>query len=137
MTTSLIVWCLDIFNLYVGIYGLGYSWWSGNGGVVRSRRGSAAGGRGMKGSGGMVFHHEGWVWGGGEILIKTYPGTEPPFPSLRPTRTPGSLTATLSLHPPILLCSPAEQRAASGSQSPQSFILIVHVSNIHPFHYFI
>lgn len=35
---------LDVFNLYAAMYGLGYSWWSGDG---------------VPG-GGMVYHHEGW-----------------------------------------------------------------------------
>lgn len=73
------------------LYGLGYSWWSGDGVLVGAWCTATKGG-------GVV------VWGGGEILIKTYPGTNPcrlsPSPprfiQRQPHGTPSSLYTSLA-----------------------------------------
>jgi len=71
------------------LYGLGYSWWSGDGVLVGAWCTATKGG-------GVV------VWGGGEILIKTYPGTNPcrlsPSPPrfIQPHGTPSSLYTSLA-----------------------------------------
>lgn len=75
------------------LYGLGYSWWSGDGVLV------GAWCTATKGSG--------VVWGWGEILIKTYPGTNPcrllpPHP-FAPSPTPRHPPSCCPLRLPCLL----------------------------------
>lgn len=60
------------------------------------------------------------VWGGGEILIKTYPGTNlcpPPSYPIRPPAAPFSLFLSLSFHPSRLL-------SLSNPFSPFLFLLL-------------